>query len=412
MLVKKLHTLIFIFLLFFIFSIIGSNIYLFSTVLSFRNILFFGLLVIIFALRKVKITNNQILIGIPIFLLYSLGVMHLIFNFKFEIEVFKDFFYFTFIPVQFIVIILLGNKFNGDFFKTIFNLSFNLLVLLFLITLFEFFTNIHFRSHNSSGDLIPRGFFTNSNDLSVVAISLLMLLMAFSRTYSNPKKNMVITIFSGIIVFITLSRVSIIVYFILLFFKFVSKINTNKLTILIVPLASLFIIISQIKIPSKSNSIIERSIIRINSLTNLESQFSNKKSSVAVRYDIYKIPFNNPSYFITGCGFNSDKKIIEKFSSSSHKIINSHSFFIQLIFYFGWLGFALLSLFFLMLFLISALKSNYTFLLIIFSQALIINIPSSIMRMPIVWIPFFIIISFYTNNRKISVDQLNRIDNL
>ena len=44
MLVKKLHTLIFIFLLFFIFSIIGSNIYLFNTALSFRNILFFGLL--------------------------------------------------------------------------------------------------------------------------------------------------------------------------------------------------------------------------------------------------------------------------------------------------------------------------------------------------------------------------------
>jgi hypothetical protein len=412
MLVKKLHTLIFIFLLFFIFSIIGSNIYLFNTWLSFRNILFFGLLVIIFALRKVKITNNQILIGIPIFLLFALGVMHFIFYFKFEIEVFKDFFYFTFIPVQFLVIILLGNKFNWDFFKTMFNLSFNLLVLLFLITIFEFFTNIHFRSHNSSENLIPSGFFTNSNDLSVVAISLLMLLMAFSRTYSNSKKDIVITLFSGIIVFITLSRISIIAYFILVFFKFASKINTNKLVILIVPIASLLIIISQIKLPSKSNSIIERSIIRINSLNNLESQFNNKKSSLAIRYDIYKIPFNNPSYFITGCGFNSDKKIIEKFSSSSHKIINSHSFFIQLIFYFGWLGFAILSLFFLMLFLISALKSNYTFLLIIFSQALIINIPSSIMRMPIVWIPFFIIISFYTYNRKISVDQLNRIDNL
>ena len=145
-------------------------------------------------------------------------------------------------------------------------------------------------------------------------------------------------------------------------------------------------------------------------MTNLESQFSNKKSSLAVRYDIYKIPFDNPSYFITGSGFNSDKEVIKKFSSSSHEIINSHSFFIQLIFYFGWLGFAIIFSFFLLLFLISILKYNSTFLLIIFSQALIINISSSIMRMPIIWIPFFIIISFYTYNKEISVDQLNKVD--
>ena len=410
MLVKKNHTLIFIFLLFFIFSIIGSNIYLFYTAVSFRNILFFGLLIIIFVLRKVKITNNQFLIGIPVFFLYILGVIHLIFYFKFEVEVFKDFFYFTFIPVQFIVIILLSNKFNGDFFKTIFNLSFNLLVLLFLITLFEFFTNIHLPSHNSSGNLIPTAFFKNSNDLSVITISLLMLLMAFSRTYSNSKKDIVITLISGTIVLMTLSRISFIIYFILVFFKFASKINTKKHTILLVSLASLFIIISQIKIPSEGNSIIERSIIRINSLTNLESQFSNKKSSLAVRYDIYKIPFKSPLSFIKGRGFNSDKEVIEKFSKSSHKIINSHSFFIQLIFYFGWLGFAILSLFFFLLILISLLKPNYNFLLIIFSQALIINIPSSIMRMPIIWIPFFIIISFYTYNVKINNDELNKVD--
>lgn len=410
MLVKKIHTLIFIFLLFFIFSIIGSNIYLFSTALSFRNILFFGLLVIIFVLRKVKITNNQFLIGIPIFLIYALGVMYLIFYFKLEIEVFKDFFYFTFIPVQFIVIILLGNKFNWDFFKTMFNLSFNLLVLLFLITLFELFTEIHFPSHNSSGNLIPTGFFTNSNDLAVIAISLMLLLIAMSKQYSNSKKDFIITLITGTIVLITLSRIVFIVYSILVFFKFASKINTSKHIILIVSLASLFIIISQIKIPSEGNSIIERSIIRINSLTNLESQFGNKKSSLAVRYDIYKIPFDNPSYFITGSGFNSDKEVIKKFSSSSHEIINSHSFFIQLIFYFGWLGFAIIFSFFLLLFLISILKYNSTFLLIIFSQALIINISSSIMRMPIIWIPFFIIISFYTYNKEISVDQLNKVD--
>jgi hypothetical protein len=125
-------------------------------------------------------------------------------------------------------------------------------------------------------------------------------------------------------------------------------------------------------------------------------------SSTHIRLDIYKIPLRNPDKFVFGDGFYSDKEVITTYKTLPYKIINSHSYFIQLIFYFGWIGLSLILLFFGVLgyYSIINIKQWAFFLPVIFTQALLLNIPSSVMRFPLVWIPFFITIAYYTSLEK------------
>jgi len=87
------NLLIGLFLVFFVFSIVGSNLYLYDTIFSFRNIFFPGLIVIIIALRNIKLSLNQILILSPVLLLYFYVITIFIVYRNFELEILKDFFY-------------------------------------------------------------------------------------------------------------------------------------------------------------------------------------------------------------------------------------------------------------------------------------------------------------------------------
>jgi len=390
-----------IFLLFFIFSVVGSNLYIVYTTVAFRNIFFVVIFIMLFFLYRTKLSPNQVIILTPLLLLYFLGFSMFFINGYYDIETFKDFFYFTFIPIQFIIILFLANKNNKYFFKQVYRVSFLLLVLLFFIVIFELLTGIHLPSYNSINVYLPAAFFSNPNDLSVIVISLYMLLMAI-KINSNKKKDLLISLVAGFIILVTLSRGAFLVFIFLAISKFISTKYVKRIFILIAVGVGVLLAARQIKIPQQSDSLIDRSLIRINSIANFKTQKNIKGSSVNVRFDIYKIPFKHPKKFIFGNGFNSDKEIIQKYNGKNFAIINSHSFFIQVIFYFGWISFMLLMIFFITLIIYSINNkgsSNFLFLIVI-SQMIIINIPSSIMRMPVIWIPFFIIISYFTTKNK------------
>ncbi len=389
---------IWFFLLFFAFSIAGSNLYIVNTALSFRNIFFPLLLILIFGLKNVKISRNQTNLLVPIILFYLIGLLTLFYQSKFNVDVLKDLFYFSFIPIQFIIILLLGNKYQNTFYENIYKLSQFLLYVLFAITIFEVLTNKHLPSHNILSLLTPTAFFTNPNDLSVIAISIYVILMTLNRR-SNKRMDLFISLITGVIIFLTLSRLSLLVFVLLALTKFLSVKYLKRVFLLAGIVGIFLLIVSNIKVPEKSESLIDRSIIRMNSILNFTEQKENKISSVSIRLEIYNIPFKNAEDFIIGKGFNSDEEILNKYKSETNPIVNSHSFFIQSIFYFGWFGFLVLLTFFILLILYSVTNSGISkyFLYIILSQMLIINIPSSIIRMPVIWIPFFIIISYFTS---------------
>ncbi|NOZ35752.1 MAG: O-antigen ligase family protein [Chlorobi bacterium] len=261
-------------------------------------------------------------------------------------------------------------------------------------------TNKHLPSHNSLNLFVPTAFYTNPNDLSVIVISIYMVLMVLNQK-SNKRTDLFISLITGVIIFFTLSRLSLLVFILLAMTKFLSKKYLKRVFILAGIVGLFLLIVSNIKVPEKSDSLIDRSIIRANSILNITEQKENKISSLSVRFDIYNIPFKNAEDFIIGKGFNSDEEVINKYKSETNPIINSHSFFIQSIFYFGWFGFLVLLTFFIFLIMYSVTNSeiNKYFLYIIISQMLIINIPSSIIRMPVIWIPFFIIISYFTSKK-------------
>ena len=413
------------FIVFWFFTIIGSSLYIGSTMLSIRNLLFPFLFVLIYTLRGVKLNKKQFIIFLPIGLLFLYGTISLLFIGNTNLEVIKDYFYFSFVPTLFVSIILLSNKFKLDFFDIMNKYSYYFLYFLFSITLFEFFTDIHLAVHTPNRFHIPSAFFTNANDLSVVVIQLFMLISILKKRTDPQWKYTLAFVLTTFIVFITLSRLALVAFIIISIFILLSKSFRWKDLIINIIVISLSLLYLSIDLPTAktSSTVVDRSKTRISSMTeidygsfesteesigNTSIEFDNHGdtvvSSTHVRLDIYKIPLRNPEKFIFGYGFNSDKQVITKYKTLPYKIINSHSYFIQLIFYFGWIGLTLMLLFFGVLgyYSIINLKQWAFFLPVIFTQALLLNIPSSVMRFPLVWIPFFIAIAYYTNlNKKI-----------
>lgn len=394
--------LIILFLLFWFFSILGSNVYVGSTMLSIRNILFPTLFLVIFSLRKTPFTKQQKIISIPLVIFYLYGVFVLFFHNDYSLPVIKDFFYFSFIPIIYISVLLLANKYGSSFFSLIKGFTYFLIFFLFAITILEFISGIHLPVHAENRFNIPSAFFTNSNDLSVISIQLLFVISVLRKKTDPAWQYLIAFLMIGFIVFVTLSRLGLVAFIIVSLSIFL--LNSFRWRDLVVNILFIGLTLAymNIDIPTtkSSSSAMDRSKSRVSSISNIEAESEQKGSSANIRLDIYKIPLLQPTKFIFGQGYNSDKAVIEKYRTLDYKIINSHSFFIQTIFYFGWIGFGLLVFFFALLTYYALFsKPIWSYLvIIILTQTLLVNIPSSIMRFPLVWIPFFIAIAYYTNN--------------
>ncbi len=416
--------LIFIFLVFWFFTVIGSSLYLGSTMLSIRNLLFPFLFFIIYSLRNYKLNKSQSVFFIPLVALFIYGSVTLFFHGISDIEVIKDYYYFIYIPVLYYCILLLSNKFNDDFFTIIKWFGHFLIYFLFAFTLFEFITDIHLPVHAPNRFHIPSAFFTNANDLSVIMIQLFMLISVLKKKTDPQWIYTVAFLLTTFIVFVTLSRLALVAFIVISIFIFLSNSFRWKDLIInsLVIISTLVYLSTGLPTSKSSTTTVDRSKTRIFSMThpgfgesesdensdlaisNLNSEGDTVVSSTKVRLDIYKIPFNNPKEFVFGYGFNSDKTIIQKFKTLPYKIVNSHSYFIQLIFYFGWIGFSFMVFFFgsLTVYAFLNFRQLSFFLAVLFVQVLLLNIPSSVMRFPLVWIPFFLAIAYYINLRKIT----------
>ena len=412
-----------VFLIFWFFTLIGSNLYIGSSMFSIRNLLYPVVFILIYMLRKTGMNKIQKTLFIPTAVLFGYATIMLIINGIKDIEAIKDYFYLSFIPVLFVVIMLLANENWEEFFRKTKIFALFLLYFLFAVTLFEFFTNIHLPVHAHNTYHIPSAFFTNANDLSVIVIQLFTLITVFTKR-SDPKWQYITAfLVTTFIVFLTLSRLALATYIVVSVFIILSKEFSWKqlaINILVIGL-SLTYLSFDLPDARSSSTVVDRSKTRINSMTeiNLEEfeeendstlvQVEGKDtiiSSTHVRLDIYRIPLRHPGKFIFGYGLNSDKKVITKYRTLPYHIVNSHSFFIQIIFYFGWIGLAILASFFLILTAYGLVHFKSMPLLVVASlaQALLLNIPSSVMRFPLVWIPFFIIIAFYTNKKSWRID--------
>ena len=382
----KFFTILYI--LFFIASVVGSNLYIIDTMIS---------------------TKNQLFILIPLMLLFLTGCITFILQIpEMDIEIVKDFFYFSFLPVILIFSLLICNNDNKLHMKLFYRASIFIFYLLFATVIYELYTGNHLPAHSEdlAQKFVPSAFFTNSNDLSVFTLALFLAFTVLNKYFDSKFQYLLITFITGFIIFVTLSRSSLLVFILYFIFSYLKKISFKRSLILVF---SLIIIINGfILIHSKlqTNETYNRALSRVESISNISLKSETKDVSSNLRFSIYKIPFMNFSKFIIGNGFNSDEEVMKYYDTG--KLTNSHSFLIQLIFYFGWLGFILLLSFFLsiIIYVIINNKNNFQILFFIFAQLIIINIPSSIIRMPVIWLPFFYIIALITSYQNLHEKSL------
>ncbi len=381
--------------LFIIFSFAGNSIYLFSSVFSLLNIFFVFLIFLLpIFFNKVKFDSDILFFSALHFTLLVIGFIYLIFTFK-SIEEAKDFyylFYYLLVPLLFYT----AYKSEGlSIFKTIYN-TVNLMIFVsFLVMLYEVYTGNHLPNHSIEAqfDNVPTGFFTNPNDMAAFAVIFYPFIFYYSVNNDKKITLVIITAILMLINYLCFSRIAFFVFFIFPIFYLILK---KKYLLLFLSVAVIFYMgflffNLNLKKNDDPRTIYERNFNRVVGL--LEEKKGSAYSSFSQRFTIYGEPFKHPKKYILGFGFKGS------FKALAHRrdlhVNDPHSLPIGLIYNFGFLGALPFYFAFLFIFLKLSTQFNnnemYRFAFLqIFYFLVLVNIPSEVIRIPLIWIPYSI----------------------
>ena len=408
----KAKILIYGFMFYYVFAIIGGNLYFGVSALSFGNISFILLSLIVFVSRNLKsLTEKQNLFLTPLLVLLALVTLYLILSFdSINLRIVAKYFYLLTIPILFIVTMKIGNTYGNFFFRKVYVLVKFLLALLFLVTIMEVTLGIHMPSHGEEGQILnlPTAFFVNSNELGVMTLLLFILFVSFNEKYGKRKEYYLfigITFFIEIITFSRIAVVSFVIFF-PLYFILVRHKSIRYIMIIIVGAGITIYALTNIVnvyVPNKNLDITGWVNNRLLSIIDESTYDENARNSFAVRYAIYSYPFINPEEFILGHGLIGDEKVLSKVVRWSG-ITNAHSFFVELIYDFGWLGLILIITFFTGIYIFlfrNSQNDDFRYGIIFVSLfILLINVSSSIIGKPIIWAPLFVYLAYITNQEN------------
>ena len=257
-----------------------------------------------------------------------------------------------------------------------------------------------------------KGFFFNTNDQAVVSTSLCSAICFFyilkERNFKIRFIGYMLLMLLGVVVFVSASRAALLGY--ILTFLFTFFLNAGPLMRLgylsLISFFAIFIFNITLLIPVlnflSGFSWLERSIDRFQlALFSLDED-----NSVGYRTEIYQKFFENAKVLWLGYGpRNYENYFKEHPLSYSLGYTNPHSFFIEIYLAFGifalivFLAFLVKACFFVQSSkLLSSQKAFFIFTVILFSW--LVWVPSSILRLPLVWYPIFLILIY-----AISVNQ-------
>lgn len=247
-----------------------------------------------------------------------------------------------------------------------------------------------------------KGLFFNPNNLATCAVCMApAILFFFQLEGRTPKERLygwLLFLLLGMAIFASVSRTAIGCYLLILFIYIVYRKN-GFITIGVTGL--MLLVLSMI--PSR---VIQEFLLSLNGNQFLE-RFSSRvylflydlgsDNSVSYRQEIYNYFWQNPPFLLTGYGPKNFREYFGGHLSDSLGFENPHSFIIEL-----YLGFGIISLLgfiaFIMLYLIKTITTRS-----ISSKARVIAwvcmgifllagfIPSTILRMPFIWLPCFLI---------------------
>lgn len=251
-----------------------------------------------------------------------------------------------------------------------------------------------------------KGLFFNPNNLATCAVCMAPAILFFFQLEGKSAKERLygwILFFAlGIAIFASVSRTAIGCYLLILFIYIVYQKN-GLITIGVTALMLLTLSL----IPS---SVIQEFLLSLNGNQFLE-RFSSRvylflydlgsDNSVSYRQEIYNYFWQNPPFLLTGYGPKNFKEYFGGHLSDSLGFENPHSFIIEL-----YLGFGIISLLGFIVYILIYLRSTITRK--IRSKSKVIAwvclgifllagfIPSTILRMPFIWIPCFLIFIYIT----------------
>ncbi|PSJ79412.1 O-antigen ligase family protein [Neisseria iguanae] len=251
-----------------------------------------------------------------------------------------------------------------------------------------------------------KGLFFNPNNLATCAVCIAPAILFFFQLEGKSVKERLygwILFFTlGLVIFASVSRAAIACYLLILFVYIVYQKNR----LITVGATALMLLILSL-IPS---SIIQEFLLSLDGNQFLE-RFSSRvylflydlgnDNSASYRREIYNYFWQNPPFLLTGYGSKNFKEYFGGHLSNSLGFENPHSFIIEL-----YLGFGIISLLGFVSYILIYLKNTIT--RNIRSKSKVIAwvclgifllsgfIPSTILRMPFIWIPCFLIFIYIT----------------
>ena len=261
-----------------------------------------------------------------------------------------------------------------------------------------------------------KGFFFNTNDQAVVSTSLCSAICFFyilkERNFKIRFIGYMLLMLLGVVVFVSASRAALLGY--ILTFLFTFFLNAGPLMRLgylsLISFFAIFIFNITLLIPVlnflSGFSWLERSIDRFQlALFSLDED-----NSVGYRTEIYQKFFENAKVLWLGYGpRNYENYFKEHPLSYSLGSTNPHSFFIEIYLAFGifalivFLAFLVKACFFVQSSkLLSSQKAFFIFTVILFSW--LVWVPSSILRLPLVWYPIFLILIYAISINQATVE--------
>ncbi|MCP1771748.1 hypothetical protein J2T38_000551 [Neisseria perflava] len=247
-----------------------------------------------------------------------------------------------------------------------------------------------------------KGLFFNPNNLATTAVCITPAILFFFQLEGRNKKEILfgwlLFVLLGMAIFASVSRTAIGCYLLILF-VYIAYQKNGFITVLVAGL--LFVLLSLI--PSQ---VIQEFLLSLNSNQFLE-RFSSRlylflydmgsDSSVSYRQEIYNYFWENPPLLGVGYGPKNFREYFGGHLSDSLGFQNPHSFVIEL-----YLGFGLLSLLGFIAYVVTYLKNilinrhlkskSRVITLVCMGIFLLAGfIPSTILRIPFIWLPCFLI---------------------
>ena len=331
------------------------------------------------------------------------SLLHIVFS-SLNATLFADLMLFAILPCYFYILYLIISR-APEKLKFIQRFIIFFLICITVPAFIELLTGFQFVYADEaysvdSGTL--KGLFFNPNNLATTALCLSPAVLVFFNLLGKSKKETalgwLLFFLLGLTIFASVSRTAIACYLTLLLLYLVYR-NNGLLSIFMLAAAALLLsmippeLIQNFLLSLNSNEFLERFSSRLYLfLYDLDSD-----SSVSYRQEIYHYFWNNPPLLYTGYGPKNFREYFGGHISDSLGFGNPHSFIIEL-----YLGFGIVSLLgflsYVALYTTTMLgnrhyASKLRFIALLAMAIFLIAgfIPSTILRLPFIWLPCFLI---------------------